>query len=586
MSINLSTQKASDTANEFTRSSSTLSNSHSSQSIPKIPNKFKRSSSSSKINNSLSENSSNFAKSQLSADESLQISFLKKNFDMRISKLYDNLQSCVSKITNSNARALINEEIFYEKERFISDLCEQNSIIKTEYEEIKVENQRFQKIISALDQDCNQYESKLKKQIETNKKLNSDISKFQVENFELNLKIKNLLSEKDAQKTLDQSDAQLSLLQKENSQLKDQINKLKLDYENHFNYLIQKQKNEVDGLVKEKELQEKNFLEVKSQLEKLNCFNLQKDTSLKEQEKLNYELSTENNKLSDEKKFYIQFIILLQAKLSSFKTEMTQLKKLASDEIANIQTEYQNVISSVLLKIKEYEEKNSPEEMENKIKAIYENHLLEQFSMIEKTQKENKRLLTTQEEYLNEIKILTMKNENLEIDNKSLSTMISKLKIQNDYLNSEKKQRETRELRVSKETKMAISKEIKKIKQKYKEEIESMKDSLTEFVYSFSNYLNRTSETEQMESNNENNQKIILQLQEKIEELKANQEDYARLLTKKDKKINELQSALSQSFNSISTGMKNIKIANLLDNEVKMFLKKTKSDYVPNKFNK
>ena len=35
---------------------------------------------------------------------------------------------------------------------------------------------------------------------------------------------------------------------------------------------------------------------------------------------------------------------------------------------------------------------------------------------------------------------------------------------------------------------------------------------------------------------------------------------------------------MSQSFNSISSGMKNIKIANLLDNEVKQFLKQTKEE--------
>ena len=79
-------------------------------------------------------------------------------------------------------------------------------------------------------------------------------------------------------------------------------------------------------------------------------------------------------------------------------------------------------------------------------------------------------------------------------------------------------------------------------------------------------------------NNCNNNDLLVNQLQKKIEELKNNQEEYAKLLIKKDKKINRLQAAMSQSFNSISSGMKNIKIANLLDNEVKQFLKQTKEE--------
>ena len=41
-------------------------------------------------------------------------------------------------------------------------------------------------------------------------------------------------------------------------------------------------------------------------------------------------------------------------------------------------------------------------------------------------------------------------------------------------------------------------------------------------------------------------------------------------------KIKELQGALKNSLVSFSSGMKNIKMANLLDNEVKEFLKKSK----------
>ena len=65
-------------------------------------------------------------------------------------------------------------------------------------------------------------------------------------------------------------------------------------------------------------------------------------------------------------------------------------------------------------------------------------------------------------------------------------------------------------------------------------------------------------------------------MQKKINGMKINQEEYIKAINKKNKKIKELQEALKNSLMSFSSGMKNIKIANLLDNEVKEFLKKSK----------
>ena len=58
--------------------------------------------------------------------------------------------------------------------------------------------------------------------------------------------------------------------------------------------------------------------------------------------------------------------------------------------------------------------------------------------------------------------------------------------------------------------------------------------------------------------------------------MKINQEEYIKAINKKNKKIKELKDALNKSLISYSSGVKNIKIANLLDNEVKEFLKKSK----------
>ena len=67
-------------------------------------------------------------------------------------------------------------------------------------------------------------------------------------------------------------------------------------------------------------------------------------------------------------------------------------------------------------------------------------------------------------------------------------------------------------------------------------------------------------------------------MQKKINGLKINQEEYIKAINKKNKKIKELQGALKNSLVSFSSGMKNIKMANLLDNEVKEFLRKSKEN--------
>ena len=66
---------------------------------------------------------------------------------------YFDFQKTINILTKDNAKELINDVIFKEKEKVISDLYEQNAIIKNEYEENKNEMSRLQEIISALEID-------------------------------------------------------------------------------------------------------------------------------------------------------------------------------------------------------------------------------------------------------------------------------------------------------------------------------------------------------------------------------------------------------------------------------------------------
>ena len=52
--------------------------------------------------------------------------------------------------------------------------------------------------------------------------------------------------------------------------------------------------------------------------------------------------------------------------------------------------------------------------------------------------------------------------------------------------------------------------------------------------------------------------------------------EYEKLLSLKDKKINELQSVVDQSLYSYNSGINNLKIANKLNDEVKVLMKRAK----------
>ena len=578
MSINISPQKANENMIDFLKSSSTLSNSHSSQSIPKVPNKFKRSNSSSKINYLVPDPNANFVYFQPNDSDSYKISYLKKSYESRINKLLSNLKNCVSNFTSFNPKEVIDELVFVEKEKTIADLYEQNAILKNEYEETKNEMDRLQKVISVLEIDLNKIEGQLKDSLQNNKKLNEDVSKFQAENFELNLKLKNLLIENDkikqAQENIRPYIEQIKDYEATISHLKDQNEKTIDEFEKKIEELEIDHKNEIDLIHKENELKTKNLIETNQNFEEtikeLNIEIELKDEDIKKLYNDNTNLISENQTIATRSNYLEQLIILLKAKISGIKTEISNLKKTTNDSFKVFQEANEQMIKGIIDKVKVYITNNDSQAIEEKLKATYEKHILDQFKIIEKSQKENKNLLNIQQEYIQEITILNNKIENLEIENKSLSIKDQKLLAQIEKANIQLKNKKSF-LGLPNDVKQNIKKVISTLKLKYNKQIQILKKQVNELMISYKN-LPFTN------NNCNNNDLLVNQLQKKIEELKNNQEEYAKLLIKKDKKINRLQAAMSQSFNSISSGMKNIKIANLLDNEVKQFLKQTKEE--------
>jgi hypothetical protein len=64
----------------------------------------------------------------------------------------------------------------------------------------------------------------------------------------------------------------------------------------------------------------------------------------------------------------------------------------------------------------------------------------------------------------------------------------------------------------------------------------------------------------------------------KTDEVFSMKKEYEKLMTVKDKKIHDLQSIVNQSLYSYNSGINNIKIANKLDDEVKVLMKRAKID--------
>ena len=238
---------------ELPKSQLNIFNSQSPIHIPKIPNKYKRSKTPSNNVLPFQDNNKNFLISPKN-DEPSQIKFLKQSYENRIVQLYDMLKNLASKMTSMNTTECINEIVFMEKERVISDLNEQYSIIKTEYEENKIEMNRLQKVISVLEIDLNKCEMKLKEKKQELNNLNSNFSNLQAENFDLNLKIKELIDEYNKCKNENQSNQTIyyeniindlknqinNNLQDFNNKIIEVENNLKLEYENKIKGIEEK----------------------------------------------------------------------------------------------------------------------------------------------------------------------------------------------------------------------------------------------------------------------------------------------------------------------------------------------------------
>jgi len=530
-------------------------------------------------------------------DENSKINLLKKNYDNRLNNLFINFTKTINNLTKDNAKELINDVIFKEKEKVIADLYEQNAIIKNEYEENKNEMSRLQEIISALEIDLHKTQKKLDLKNEEIKKLNEIVSKQQAENFDLNLKIKGLLEQIENDKNdnkyinlskdlnfsignigigdialasaQEKSVLQLTEELKELNKLKDNKDDMN-DINDNFtcSTLNSNNTNKYEDIIN-------NLKNNNKELEQELNLRLKEIKELKESNK-KYQIELDNNlsefsKLNNKYKLNEQITILLRSKISSIKSEFKSFQKFVQDKLNIYNKDNQSIIKIINQNLFNYfkinNSNNNPDNhSRNKInsqKNIQE--LYEQINIYEANNKSlNKKCIAYEKENQNLVGEINKLNNEIQIMNQKL----------NIYQNSDN----IENTNVIKKYKTIMKNKIYIMRNKYIQQIGELKTMISVLNCGMKKYNSILIQYSMNKNNEEKKNKLIEEMQKKINGMKMNQEEYIKALNRKNKKIKELQSSLKNSLANFSSGLKNIKIANLLDNEVKEVLKKSKEN--------
>ena len=377
--------------------------------------------------------------------ENNSLRLIQQSYNERISKLYKDFEGYYKEILKKNINDIINEQIFIEKEKEISNLITKNALLVNENDTIKLENTRLEKVISVLEIDI----KKMEKKINTLKAENSQIKINSYGSGKYNIEVMNNMINDYKEKIL--------LLQKENERLR-----MKSITNGGCNYSMK-----IINEIHQRNLNLKNeLIAMKRDIER-QC---------KEVKEINYDSTMR----------------ILQA------------------------------VNESLQQKAENEKMNST--------------ILDQFNIIEKCQKENKKLIMKSEEDLHKIKELSQSQNSLEKENKELKNQIIKLNVQIEVLN-EALQHEQQSISFSSNQKSEITELVSQLKKKYEQQIDLLKNQLKD---------------KETQTKNE----------------------YLNIIKQKDFKITQLETALNQSLISLNSGMENVKIANQLDSEIKQFISK------------
>ena len=347
-------------------------------------------------------------------------------------------------------------------------------------------------------------ENEISNLLEKNSKLMSETNKLKFDNERLQ-KIISVL-----EIDLKQYEKQYNKIIQSNNQLKEENTELLIKIQNYYGEKSEKEQiesmlinyqNEINELKKEVEKKEKQIKQMNSNVNKYNI------------EKFNY-INEKNKKL-----------IEIQTKNSILKKDFLYFKKEIVKQLKEFQSSNYKDSIDIITKLQEKINFLQNRDFNKKIEK--------QFQLIEKSQKENKKLLAQNENDLQKINELQTQQSILEKENKTLKNQIIKLNIEIEVLNEAISKQKTT-LTITSNQKSEITDLINQLKRKYDQQIDLLKNQLSQ---------QQTT-------------------QKKEEEL-------LQIIKEKDIKIAQLETALNQSIISLSSGIENVKLAKKLDDEVK-----------------
>ena len=508
------------------------------------------------------------------------INDLKEYYSRHLNNSYQNFRTCLNKleelikksgnnkVTASMLKEIIDDTIFYEREKQIMNFIKE--IKETQVQKEKIKNELKQNEINNITKKLENELNKKKNYKKLSRELTVTLDKKNLEINENNKKISILEQEKNES---------AKLLQKKREELQN----LKNDYTKIENEKI------------ELEIKYNNLLEENKSLEKIN-------QNYENNKKILYQsMEQEKKKLVENiiREMNMKWAQKLKEKISEIKNLKKAINSIKNEYKSNYDefiASYKNNIILIQKKISKYD--NQYKEIIKELEKKYEKHLNEQLLINNKLKRQNEELFNKKNEDTIDSKKMTFKISELENEINNQKAVIKKLKNDLDLKNNENNFINEKNLLIVKNLNNFLLM-ITKLKKKYLSIIFTLKTQINNVKDLYVNDISRVMNLNSNTSNNINilNNKLI-QLQQENEELREindkiqvklnqlieenEQKNYSinhlnEELLIRQQKINNLHNVFNKSISSYSNGIKNIQIAQKLDNDVQELIEKAKN---------
>ena len=508
------------------------------------------------------------------------INDLKEYYTLHLNNSFQNFRKCLNKleelikksgnnkITAGMLKEIIDDTIFYEREKQIMNFIKE--IKETQAQKEKIKNELKQNEINNITKKLENELNKKKNYKKISRELTVTLDKKNSEINELNKKITILEQEKNESG---------KLVQKKREELQN----LKNDYTKIENEKI------------ELEIKYNNLLEENKSLEKIN-------QNYETNKKMLYQgIEQEKKKLIENiiKEINMKWAQKLEAKIfeiKNIKKSINLLKNEYKNKYDEFITSYKNNIILIQKNILQYD--NQYKEKIKQLEKKYEKHLNEQILINDKLKRQNEELFNKKNEDTIDSKKMVFKISELENEINNQKALIKKLKSDLDIKTKENNAINEKNLLIVKNLNNFLLM-ITKLKKKYlsiiftlKTQINNLKDlyvsdisrmmTLNSNTNNNINILNNKLAQLQQENDElrEINEKIQIKLNQLIEENEQKNNSINQLneeLLIRQQKINNLHNVFNKSISSYSNGIKNIQIAQKLDNDVQELIEKAKN---------